>query len=337
MATNRHAQIRYTVLDKCFSNFNRNYTYDDLLEEINHVLQEIGSEGIQLRQLQYDIAHMKSDVGYSIELNEDLKEGKKRVFRYSDKNFSLSNNPLNVEDAEQLESTLAILTRYKNREEFNWLEELIPRMEQAFDLVSNGDDSIISYQGNQDLKGLEHLGVLFNLIIKRKATEIEYETFSNKIDIATVHPYHLKQYNNRWFLLCFNPTYNSISNYPLDRIRQMRETVKTFEKSSINWLDYFEDIIGVTKPKDGKLAKIKLKFSENRVKYVQTKPLHGTQKIDKDDKTRCTIAIEVIPNHELYQQLLAFGPDIEVIEPLYVREKMIDLIKETCNKYNHAG
>ncbi|QCE42387.1 helix-turn-helix transcriptional regulator [Psychroserpens sp. NJDZ02] len=336
MATNRHAQIRYTILDKCFSNFNRNFTYDDLLEEINQVLQEIGSEGIQLRQLQYDIAHMKSDVGYAIELNEDLKEGKKRVFRYNDKNFSLANNPLNVEDTEQLESTLAILSRYKNREEFNWLEELIPRMEQAFDLVSNGDDSAISYQGNQDLKGLHHLGVLFNLIIKRKVTEIEYETFANKIELAIVYPYHLKQYNNRWFLFCFNPTYNSISNYPLDRITQLRETVKTFAGSSINWLDYFEDIIGVTKPMDVVLEKIKLKFSENRINYVLTKPLHGTQKIDKEDKSNCLVLIEVIPNRELYQQLLAFGEDVEVISPKRIRQEMINKIKLMSNQYNHA-
>lgn len=326
MATNRHAQIRYTVLDKCFSNFNRIYTYDDLLEEINQVLQEIGSDGIQLRQLQYDIAHMKSDLGYGIELNENLRKGKKRVFRYNNKNFSLANNPLNIEDTEQLESTLAILSRYKNREEFNWLEELIPRMEQAFDLVSSGDDSAISYQGNQDLKGLEHLGVLFNLIIKRKVTEIEYETFSKKIQVVTVNPYHLKQYNNRWFLFCFNPTYNSISNYPLDRICLIRETVKSFDPSSINWLDYFEDIVGVTKPNHGKLEKIKLKFSENRINYVLTKPLHGTQKRDKEDKSNCSISIEVIPNQELYQQLLAFGEDVEVVSPKEVREEMRKII-----------
>ena len=67
MPTNRHAQIRYTVLDRCFSNFNKEYTYQDLLNEVNKVLHELGTEGIQLRQLQYDIAHMKSDAGYCIE------------------------------------------------------------------------------------------------------------------------------------------------------------------------------------------------------------------------------------------------------------------------------
>ena len=110
MATNKHAQIRYTVLDECFSNFNRAYTYKDLLKEVNDKLYYIDTDGIKLRQLQYDIAYMKSDVGYGIELNEELKLYKggsgpgQRIFRYKDPDFSLANHPLNVNDSKQLEN-----------------------------------------------------------------------------------------------------------------------------------------------------------------------------------------------------------------------------------------
>ena len=152
MSTNKHAQIRYTILDRCFSNFNRNFTYEDLLDEVNNVLFELGTEGVKLRQLQYDIAHMKSDAGYRIELDDGLKLIKKRLFRYKDRNFSIADHPLNQNDTEQLETTLAILSRYKNREEFSWLEEFIPRMELAFNLVASGDNGVISYQENLYLK-----------------------------------------------------------------------------------------------------------------------------------------------------------------------------------------
>jgi len=336
MSTNKHAQIRYTILDKCFCNFNRVYTYDDLLNEVNSVLFNLGSEGIQLRQLQYDIAHMKSDVGYRIELDEDLKYGKKRVFRYSNRNFSIADHPLNQNDSEQLETTLAILSRYKHREEFNWLEELIPRMEMAFDLVASGDNGAISYQENQDLKGREHLGVLFNQIIKRNVIEIEYQPFNKEAEKLFVYPYHLKQHNNRWFLFCYNEKYEAISNYPLDRINSLRETANTFKESSINWLDYFDDIIGVTKPEDSKEVEISLKFSEKRINYILTKPLHGTQRSDKSDEKGLTIKIEVIPNPELYQLLLSFGEDIEVISPPEIRTEMMSKIKQMNDSYNLA-
>ncbi|SDZ93171.1 helix-turn-helix transcriptional regulator [Bizionia paragorgiae] len=336
MATNRHAQIRYTILDRCFNNHNRLFDYDDLLNEVNYVLFELGTEGIKLRQLQYDIEHMKSDAGWAIEFDETLKKGRKKAFQYQDKNFSIANHPLNVNDVEQLETTIAILSRYKHRAEFSWLEELIPRMEQAFQLVESGDNGIISYQENLDLKGREHIGTLFNMILKRKQVKITYEPYGKPEFDVVVCPYHIKQYNNRWFLFCFNEEYKSISNYPLDRITGIEELNASFESSTINWLDYFDDIIGVTKPEEGKVEKIVLRFSEQRINYVLTKPLHGTQKIYKEDQSNCSMTIEVIPNQELYQQLLAFGPDLEILEPAKVRLKMIDLIKETSNNYNYA-
>jgi len=333
MATNKHAHIRYTVLDKCFSNFNRNFDYDDLLKEVNEVLYEIGTEGIQLRQLQYDIAYMKSDEGYSIELNEELKIGKKRIFRYQDKAFSIANHPLNVNDSEQLETTIAILSRYKHRAEFNWLEELIPRMQQTFNLVAKGDNGIISYQQNIDLKGIEHIGTLFNLILKRKKIQLCYEPYGKPQLKAKVNPYHVKQYNNRWFLFCYNEEYDSISNYSLDRIVSIEELANSFEPSTINWMDYFDDVIGVTKPEGADVQKIKLRFSEKRINYVLTKPLHGTQKVDKTDDTGQTVTIEVIPNNELYQLLFSFGPDVVVISPPDFRKEMIERIGKMKNNY----
>ncbi len=333
MATNRHAQIRYTILDRCFSNFLRLYTYDDLLSEINKILMELGTEGIQLRQLQYDIDHMKSDLGWAIELNEELKIGRKKVFRYLDKTFSIANHPLNINDVEQLETTIAILSRYKHRAEFNWLEELIPRMEQSFKLVESGDNGIISYQENLDLKGREHIGTLFNLILKRKQIQINYEPYGKPQFNVKISPYHVKQYNNRWFLFCFNEEYKTISNYPLDRINSIEELNNSFAPSTINWLDYFDDIIGVTKPEEGKLEKIHLKFSEKRINYVLTKPLHGSQKVDKTDLDGRTISIEVIPNNELYQLLLSFGEDLVVLSPLNIREQMVCRIKKINNNY----
>ena len=334
MATNRHAQIRYTILDRCFSNFNRNYTYNDLLEEINVELVALGTQGIQRRQLQYDINHMKSDAGYRIVLQEDLKMGNKKIFRYQERSFSIADNPLNFEDSEQLSATLDILKRYKHRAEFNWLEELVPRIEQAFDLMERGDAGAIGYQENIDLKGKEHIGVLFNLIIKNKQIKLIYQPYGRDPIEANVSPYHLKQYNNRWFLFCKNSNYDSISNYPLDRIQSIEELSHGFVPTTINWLDYFEDFIGVTKPMEsGPPQKIILRFSEKRIQYVQTKPLHGTQRIDRDDKSGRTLSISVIPNRELYQLLLSFGADIEVLAPDEVRGKMVDEISKMTKNY----
>ena len=333
MAINKLAQIRYTILDRCFSNFNRFYDYEGLLEEVNTVLHELDTEGVKLRQLQYDIEHMKLDEGWAIKLDEDLRVGRKKAFRYVDKTFSIANHPLNVNDTEQLETTLAILSRYKHRAEFSWLEELIPRMVQAFDLISSGENGLIGYQENVDLKGNELIGVCFNLILKRKKIQLTYKPYGKPQQEVIICPYYLKQYNNRWFLFCYNEYYKSISNYPLDRIEFITELAENFKPSTINWMDYFDDIIGVTKPDGLSIEKIKLKFSEQRLYYVLTKPIHQTQKKDKTDEFGRTVIVEVIPNKELYQLILSFGEDVEVISPLSVRNEIVDIIIKMKKNY----
>lgn len=64
-----------------------------------------------------------------------------------------------------------------------------------------------------------------------------------------------------------------------------------------------------------------------------TKPLHGSQKIDRSDVTGRTICIEVIPNNELYQLLLSFGEDIMVVKPLKIRKEIIQKVKNITNNY----
>src|SRR5690606_27530724 len=122
----------------------------------------------------------------------------------------------------------------------------------------------------------------------------------------------------------------------LDRIQALRETSKEIVESSINWLDYFDDVIGVTKPEDVEAQIIKLKFSEKRINYVVTKPLHGTQKVDKSDDSGLTIQIEVMPNRELYQLILSFGEDIEIISPVELREEIKEKINKMNDIYNNA-
>jgi len=322
MATNKNAQLRYNVIDQCLSNFQRTYTYEGLLQKVNNVLEENAYEGIKTRQLKEDLRFMQSLAGFAIELEEDLFEGKKRILRYKNKGFSIAQHPLNQLDQEQLNATITILSRYKHRIEFAWLEELIPRMKDAFQLVELGQEGLISYQENPDLKGLAHLGQLFNCIAQCKTLRITYQAFYKEAQELNIHPYHLKQYNNRWFLMAKTEGFEQVSTYALDRIVSLEETSVNFIPTTINWLDYFDEIVGVSKPINAVSEKIRLRVFDASIDYVKTKPLHGTQKIISANKGVLELQLEVIPNKELMQLILSFGATIEVIEPSNLREEI---------------
>ena len=238
MATNKHAQIRYNVLDKCFKNTGRSYTIDKLLEECNDAIIEFdpNSIGIQKRQLYEDIRFMESEQGWNIELVEGLKKGRRRIYRYVNTNFSINNEPLNESDANQIKAAIFSLSRMKN----SWSEELSVRLREKFKMVDD-PKKIIEFEENEFLKGKEFISELYNAILYKKVLKIEYKSFkSNHSQIFILFPYYLKQYNSRWFLFGKDSQYEGLSNLALDRIISIEEIFEEFVETEINFEEYFE-------------------------------------------------------------------------------------------------
>lgn len=335
MATNKHATIRYHALDRCFSNYWRKYFIEDLIEACNEALYEFaGIEGgVKKRQVYYDIIFMESEQGWSIPL-ERLKDGKKIYYRYYDKSFSIKSHGINQAEAEQLKETLTILTRFRGMPQFEWIEEMQIRLEDTFKL--KGDiQSFVDFDQNPFLKGLSHFTALFNAIQNKVVLKILYQGYRQESPTHMIlHPWYLKQYNNRWFLFGFNEEYESITNLALDRIIEFEESkIKYRNNDEINFDEYFEDVVGVTVKRDSPTEKLLIKISNDIWPYIKSKPMHGSQKIIKRNEAEVLIELYVQINHELIALLFSYMDKIEVIEPEDLRERFKRLSETIYKKY----
>lgn len=177
MATNKHATIRYQALDKCFSNPGRKYFIEDLIDACNEALSDhyFKGDGIKRRQIFDDINFMESERGYSAPI-EHHKDGKRVYYRYSDIKFSINSQPLNESEANQLKETLLLLSRFKGMPQFEWIDEMLVRLESAFKLKGQETKSI-EFEHNPYLKGLEYFSEIFNAIIYQRPLKISYQGF----------------------------------------------------------------------------------------------------------------------------------------------------------------
>lgn len=64
MPTNKNAQLRYQILDRCFSDFKRKYTIEDLIDKVNESLYDLTGKEVKLRQIREDIKYMRDRVTY---------------------------------------------------------------------------------------------------------------------------------------------------------------------------------------------------------------------------------------------------------------------------------
>jgi len=310
------------------------YFWEDLLEECNKALNDFDprSDGIQRRQLFDDIRFMESEAGWSIPLGR-IRHGRKVYYRYEDLAFSISNQPLNDSEAEQIKSAVQIFSRFSGTPQFEWVNEMIPMLESKFGLIERKVE-IISFESNIDLKGLHFLKPLFNAIVNERVLLVKYKDFkSSEPYEITFHPYYLKQYNNRWFVFGLNAD-NQVSNWnlALDRIESLSETALKYKPSNTDWEDYFFDLVGVTRSEGVELQEIILKFSPEVAPYVITKPIHPSQK-HKNEPTGLEVKIKVIPNYELERLILSFGEQVKVISPQDFKERISQRLKSAGSLY----
>lgn len=336
MATNKNAFIRYKVLDNCFRNPGKRYFIEDLINECEQVLVEIDpkSTGISRRQILMDIAFMESKEGWEVDLSRQ-RDGKKVYYRYADRSFSINNMPLNDVEINQLQSAVDILSQFKGMPKFNWIYELVTKLKQGIN-TREVENYIIEFDNNEYLKGIENLGLLYQSIYYKKVLSISYKPFQSDVPTEIIlHPYFLKQYNNRWFLYGYNPSKEKFDwNLAIDRIVSIEEIKEQYNPcTDINWHEYFEDFIGVTKPIDSKTENVVLHFFGVTGHYIETKPLHGSQKTNWLNQDTLEVKLQIIINFELERLILSYGESVEVISPNNLREEIQGLHSRALGNY----
>lgn len=345
MATNKHAIIRYQALDKCFSNPRKKYYIEDLIDACNKALSEfyIQKEDtkndaeyyVKRRTIFNDINYMMdSTAGYGAPIKR-YYEGRRCYYRYEDVNFSIYKKDFSEAELDKLDEALVMLNRFKGAEGFDWVDEFVANFEDKLGRKKN-TSPVIGYEKNPYLKGLEHLSDIYNYIVNKQVLKIEYQHFKRGKMVFIMHPYYLKQYNNRWFLFGITERDRSVlTNVPIDRIVKI-ETVHMayIPNDKFNFDEYFEDVVGVSVPRSGEPEKVVLKFDKDRYPYVVTKPLHPSQK--ELDKENCIVQIDVFMNNELDALLFSYGDQLEVLEPESLRLKMMERTIKMMKIYNSA-
>ncbi len=325
----KHVEVRHKVLNKCFRDLYREYTIDDLVEECNKAMRKLGKSEVSKRTVQYDIATMEAD--YGIHLDENLYRGKKRLYRYYDTDYSLPHLEMDDSDRFKIKAAVNVLENYGGEPLLDWARTLLMQIESG--LFGSDSSSVVSFQSNPDLKNIFLFGDLLQAILNKKVLKLTYAPFGKDAYVDRVYPYHLKQFNDRWYLIAQAFGYDTYGHYALDRIVSFEIIDVPYVESEVDFSEYFDDVIGVTVPDRDEPIDVLLRIRDHRYNYIKTKPLHLTQREvgEEDGYTRVTINVKI--NKELIALLLSYGSDVEVLSPASLRIMMKKEISAMCYKY----
>lgn len=336
MPTNKNAAIRYQTLDKCFRDRRHRYYIEDLIDKCEEAIYYYnGVGGVSRRQIFEDIKFMESETGWSVPL-ERKQDGRRVYYRYRDPDFTINAQPLTEDEARQLRSVIITLRRFRGLPSNAWVDEVISNLEWRFGLRGK-QENMIGFEQNPYLRGLNLLPDIIDAATSHQTVRITYRNYKNCDEEYTVvvHPWYIKQYNNRWFLMAYDAEADRISNYALDRIQNfnVEEDVAYIPNKEVDFEHYFDDVFGVTiPPSDVEKIRVLLQFSKKQYPYIVSKPLHHSQEIV--DAENRILAVEVRPTYEFTQLILSFGFDVQVLEPEPFKQEILANLRRNLQNYN---
>ncbi|WP_286925043.1 helix-turn-helix transcriptional regulator [Flavobacterium sp. UBA4197] len=338
MATNKLALIRYKTIDYCLKNRFRKWTLEDLIEKVSNALYEYEgiTSGISKRTIQGDIQMMRSDrLGY----NAPIIVTDKKFYTYEDPDFSITNSPINTADMEKMKEIVSVLKQLNGFSYFDEMSDMIAKLENNLHKSSDKTKNYIQFENNRQLKGIEHINPLYQAILNKTPLLITYRSFRAKASRKDIyHPYLLKEYRNRWFLIAKPKKGIYLITLALDRIEEFHTSPGDIfiDYEGVDFDLYFDDTLGVTKTYKDRAQKVVLQFDRNMAPYVVTKPLHHSQQVLSDNEQGILIRIDVVLNFELEREILGFGESVKVLTPKHLVRQIQRRLGKAANLYETA-
>ena len=338
------------------------YTRSQLLNSVNDSLKGI-DEALQVskRTIEMDLRDME-DI-FHIDLDESKVINGKKVIRYADQTRSIFSKPLSDDEKMLLNEVLSTLGQFSGLDNFVWLDDLKTKLGNQLSFGGSEFDArngasqrkVISFSSNEFLQNKEYLGWFFSAITNKKVVSITYRKFdAEKAQVIIAYPYMLKQYRDRWYLLCtptcdkilpYNPHF--IANIPLDRIEGYEEVQNIpYVECQVDIDELFDDIVGVTYYWDKPVEHVVFAIHKTSANFIRTKPIHPYQaELSKEDQTKLRqehpllkeyafFSLDCKLNYELLSLFKSYGPNLVVLSPKSLREEMKECVMRQLELYS---
>jgi len=339
MPANKYALLRYRIIDRCIKNkFKPFPDKEDLRRACEEELY--GSEGdrVSLSTIDKDLYAMRNEanLGFFAPIAYHKTE---KGYYYQDPDYSIDDFPLSQDDIEAIEFAAKTLAQFRDIPLFESSGDAIDKILGRVSLRPMSDDksrSYLQFETATEYRGARHLKTLLGAIRDSRPVRFEYEKFSGaRTKTYELHPYLLKEYRNRWYVVGYNPDKGATVVFGLDRIvGEISMTEGRFhQRESFDPDLYFKYSLGITVVEDDPAA-VGLRLNSLTAKYIESQPLHQSQRVIARSDETVDIELTLSITRELIMQVLSYGAGVEVLYPESLRGAILEELKRTTEKYN---
>lgn len=179
----------------------------------------------------------------------------------------------------------------------------------------------------------KHFETIATATLSRHQIKIRhYSRQSGEESERTVSPQLMTYYRGNWYLDAWCHLRNDIRRFSIDAMTHAELTdVKAKEISQAKLKESFESGYGIFS--GSKLTWAKLKFTPERSRWIAAEQWHPEQKGSFDQEGSYQLEIPYTDDRELMMDILKHGPEVEVIAPKKLRQRVQDEISSMAKRY----
>lgn len=325
MPVNKNSLIRYRLIDKRLREKYKAYPSKEELRD--YVSEKMGVE-VSESTIEKDLKAMRKDesLGY---LAPIAYHREKKGYYYEDENYSIAHVALSEDDLDAIKLSTVVLQQFSDHPVFRSYANAIDRIVDAVnlgDVLDTGEENFILMEQVPRQQGVNWLSPLIQAIRERKVVRIDYRRFDAiQTKVHYMHPYLLKEYRNRWYIVGMHDKREFIYTLALDRIQELEllneNEISFRRKADFDPEAYFRNVMGITVT-EGQVTNILLEFRGKSRDYVKTLPWHHSQELVKEEKEHSIVRFYLLPTQEFKMAVLAAGDEVRVLEPLGLAEEI---------------
>lgn len=182
-----------------------------------------------------------------------------------------------------------------------------------------------------------HLQHVVDAMRQMRCLRFVYSPYSRSLPSkATLEPYFLKIFRNRWYVTGRQCESGAIRTYSLDRMNDVKVTEANYEMpEGFDAAQYARDSFGIVFD-DSEVQTIVLRADVRQAKYFRALPLHHSQREEIHDRYSVfTYRMRITP--DLVEEILSFGPRVTALEPLKLQNMVVDALRSTLSHYEKTS
>jgi hypothetical protein len=182
--------------------------------------------------------------------------------------------------------------------------------------------------------GQKYLTPIIEAMHQDSCIEMTYQSYwRDSAETIQIEPYFVKIFKQRWYVIAYNRQKQAMRIYALDRISKLNGLADKFEfPTDFDPDKYFQDCYGIIHDDEIDVCTVKIRVSTTQAKYLRDLPLHNSQEEEGKDGDRFIFKYFIKPSFDFKKELLSIGVEVEVLQPEWFRNEVMEEINE-MNKY----